>query len=187
MAKKNIKKATKQLATETAAKRPIASAGMALRTLTPVSASNPFQSPAQQIQKASARAVAAQGSLATGVQPPKPADQPEPIKAPGKAATVAEAPVVSEVPTVRVTFVLPTCPCCAKRVSLSGDFNGWSPDATPMKQYDDGHWETTIELAPGRYEYKFVRDGEWMPDLLARENVLNGYGTLNSVIEVRAS
>jgi hypothetical protein len=37
-----------------------------------------------------------------------------------------------------------------------------------------------------RYEYKFVRDGEWMPDLLAHENVWNRQGTLNSVIEVRA-
>jgi len=116
----------------------------------------------------------------------KPAARPEPIRLPEKVAVVAEAPMVSEVPAVRVTFVLPTCPCCAKRVSLSGDFNGWSPDATPMKRYDDGHWETTVELAPGRYEYKFVRDGEWMPDLLAHENVLNQHGTLNSVIEVRA-
>ena len=87
-------------------------------------------------------------------------------------------------PRVKVTFVLPICD--AKRVSLSGEFNGWSPDATPMKRYDDGHWETTVELAPGRYEYKFVRDGEWMPDLLAHENVWNQHGTLNSVIEVRA-
>lgn len=86
---------------------------------------------------------------------------------------------------MKVTFVLPICD--ANRVSLSGEFNDWSPDTTPMKRYDDGHWETTIELAPGRYEYKFVRDGEWIPDLLARENVWNRHGTLNSVIEVRAS
>jgi hypothetical protein len=178
MAKKNIKKATKQLATETAAKRPTAPAGMALQTVTPVAKSKPIQSPAQQVQDAPAKAVAARDSLTTAAQP-------EPVKSREKVAVVAEAPVVSKVPTVKVTFVLPTCPCCPKRVSLSGDFNGWSPDATPMKRYDDGHWETTIELAPGRYEYKFVRDGEWMPDLLARENVLNGYGTLNSVIEVR--
>jgi hypothetical protein len=186
MAKKNIKKATKQLATETAAKRPTASAGMALQTLTPVAESKPNQSPAQHVQDAPAKAVAARGSLTTAAQSPKPAAQPEPVKSREKVAVVAEAPLVSKVPTVKVTFVLPTCPCCAKRVSLSGDFNGWSPDATPMKRYDDGHWETTLELAPGRYEYKFVRDGEWMPDLLARENVLNGYGTLNSVIEVRS-
>jgi 1,4-alpha-glucan branching enzyme len=85
---------------------------------------------------------------------------------------------------VRVTFVLPICD--AKRVSLSGDFNGWSPEATPLKRHEDGHWEATVQLVPGRYEYKFVRDGEWMPDLLARENVWNQHGTLNSVIEVRA-
>ena len=187
MAKKNIKKATIHLATGTAAKRPTASAEMALRTLTPVPASNPFQSPAQQVQNTPPKAVAAQGSLTTAAQPPKLAAQPQPIKSLEKVGGVADAAMASEGAKAKVTFVLPTCPCCAKRVSLSGDFNGWSPDATPMKQYDDGHWETTIELAPGRYEYKFVRDGEWMPDLLARENVLNGYGTLNSVIEVRAS
>ncbi len=102
-----------------------------------------------------------------------------------RATTVAEAPLPPAPPKVKVTFLLPFCD--ASRVSLSGEFNGWSPQATPMQRYADGHWETTLELAPGRYEYKFVRDGEWMPDLLARENVLNGYGTLNSVIEVRAS
>jgi 1,4-alpha-glucan branching enzyme len=73
-----------------------------------------------------------------------------------------------------------------KRLSLSGEFNGWSMDATPLKRHDDGHWETTVELAPGRYEYKFVADGEWFPDPLAHENVWNQHGTLNSVIEVRS-
>ncbi len=110
-----------------------------------------------------------------------------PINSSEKVAVVAEARVLSEVPKVNVTFVFPVCQCCPKRVSLSGDFNGWSPDTIPMKRYDDGHWETTIELVPGRYEYKFIRDGEWMADLLARENVLNPHGTLNSVIEVGAS
>jgi len=102
-------------------------------------------------------------------------------------ATAVEdkAPLRTAPAVVKVTFVFPPCSCCAERVFLSGDFNSWSPDATPMKRYDDGHWETTLSLAPGRYEYKFVRDGEWMPDLLASENVWNQHGTLNSVIEVR--
>ena len=93
---------------------------------------------------------------------------------------VAEAPRGSAVTRVKVTFVLPICD--AKQLSLSGDFNGWSPDATPMKRHDDGRWETTVDLAPGRYEYKFVRDGEWILDLLAHEHVWNYHGTLNSVI-----
>jgi hypothetical protein len=185
MAKKNINKATKQLSTGTAAKPPTVSAGVPLRALTPVTASKPPQAPAQQIQKAPAKAVAAQGLLTKAAQSRKPAAQSQPPKLPEKAV-VAEAPTASAVPKVKVTFVFPVCQCCPERVSLSGDFNGWSPEATHMKRHDDGHWETTIELAPGRYEYKFVRDGEWMPDLLARENVLNLHGTLNSVIQVRA-
>jgi hypothetical protein len=175
--------ALKSPASAVTAKLAIATAGVASQPLT---ASKPPQVPTQQLQKAPAKAVAAQGSLTTAPQSPKPAVQPEPTKLPGKAAVVAEAPTVLAVPGIKVTFVFPICQCCAKRVSLSGDFNGWSPDATPLKRYDDGHWETTVELTPGRYEYKFVRDGEWMPDLLARENVLNRHGTLNSVIEVRA-
>jgi 1,4-alpha-glucan branching enzyme len=87
-------------------------------------------------------------------------------------------------PRVKVTFFLPFAN--VKRLSLSGDFNGWSMDATPMKRHDDGHWETTVDLAPGRYEYKFVGDGEWIPDPLAHEHVWNLHGTLNSVIQVRA-
>ena len=30
-----------------------------------------------------------------------------------------------------------------------------------------------------------MRDGEWIPDLLAHEHVWNQHGTLNSVVEVR--
>jgi hypothetical protein len=170
------------------AKPSTASAGVQLETLTPVTTSTPFQSPARQPQKAPAKPVSPEGSLTTATaQCLKPAAEAEPIRSPERAVVVAKAPVLSELAKVKVTFVLPICECCPRCVSLSGDFNGWSPNATPMKRCDDGHWETTLELAPGRYEYKFVRDGDWMPDLLARENVLNGYGTLNSVIEVRAS
>ncbi len=74
----------------------------------------------------------------------------------------------------------------AQRVCLCGQFNQWSLDATPMKRQTDGHWEATVALAPGRYEYKFVVDGQWMPDLNAKEHVWNRYGTLNSVIEIQA-
>ena len=74
----------------------------------------------------------------------------------------------------------------AKRVSLCGDFNGWSPTATPMKRHNDGHWETTVALAPGRYQYKFIVDGEWIADPAAQKNVPNEHGSLNSVVEVRA-
>ena len=53
-----------------------------------------------------------------------------------------------------------------------------------MQPRDDGHWSITLDLAPGRYQYKFVVDEHWLPDLNAHENVPNEHGTLNSVIEV---
>jgi 1,4-alpha-glucan branching enzyme len=74
----------------------------------------------------------------------------------------------------------------AKQVALCGDFNGWSPTATPMKRHDDGHWGTTVALAPGRHQYKFVVDGEWIADPAAQKNMPNEHGSLNSVVEVRA-
>ena len=74
----------------------------------------------------------------------------------------------------------------AKGVSVCGEFNGWSSNATPMRRDSSGHWETTVALTPGRYQYKFVVDGEWIPDPLTHENVWNQHGTLNSVVEVRA-
>jgi len=163
--------------------------------LAPMAALWPTPAPAQAASKsAQAPARKAQARpvrVAAPEAPPAPAApavtlpvQWEPAQSPGKAAAVAEAPMPPAPPRVKVTFVLPICD--ARSVSLSGEFNGWSPDATPMKRHDDGHWETTVDLVPGRYEYKFVRDGEWIPDLLAHENVWNEHGTLNSVIEVRA-
>jgi 1,4-alpha-glucan branching enzyme len=73
----------------------------------------------------------------------------------------------------------------AKGVSLCGDFNGWSPNATSMKRYDDGRWETTVALAPGHYQYKFIVDGEWIADPASEKNVPNEHGSLNSVVEVQ--
>ena len=101
-----------------------------------------------------------------------------------KVAVVAPAPKTTATRSVKVSFVL--IDLGAKQVSLCGDFNGWSPTATAMRRDSSGHWETTVDLAPGRYQYKFVADGQWIPDPLAHENVWNQHGTLNSVIEVRA-
>jgi 1,4-alpha-glucan branching enzyme len=87
-------------------------------------------------------------------------------------------------PKVNVTFALPQPG--ARQVLLSGEFNGWSREATPMKRQENGRWETSVDLAPGRYQYKFVVDGQWISDPQARDNVWNEHGTLNSVIEVCA-
>jgi len=109
---------------------------------------------------------------------------PSPAASPEKASEVTQVPLPPANPKIKVTFVLPEPE--ARHVALAGEFNNWSPDATPMKRQADGLWETTLALAPGRYEYKFVVDGQWIPDPRARESVGNQQGTLNSVVEVHA-
>lgn len=72
----------------------------------------------------------------------------------------------------------------AKTVALSGEFNGWSVTDTPLERGDDGTWRATVALAPGRYQYKYVLDGErWVNDPHA-ESVSNPYGSVDSVIVV---
>ena len=115
-----------------------------------------------------------------------PAKEPQhlltPLAALWPTATLPEPPKPPQ--TVKVTFVL--LEPDAKQVFLCGEFNGWASNATPMKRDDAGHWETTLALAPGRHEYKFLVDGNWKHDPLARVNVWNRNGTLNSVAQVRA-
>jgi hypothetical protein len=146
-------------------------------------ASKPAQAPARKVQAGPVRGAAPQASPAPAAQPAKLPVEWEPTQPAGKVAA-AEASKPSTLPKVKVTFVL--LDLGAQQVSLSGDFNGWSPNATPLKRHEDGHWETTVALAPGRYQYKFVVDGHWIPDPHAQENVWNQHGTLNSVMEVRA-
>jgi len=147
-------------------------------------ASKPSQEPARKVQAGPVKAAAPYASPAPAEQPAKLPIQWEPTQSRARAAVVAEAPKPPTPPKVKVTFVV--VDLGAKQVSLSGEFNGWSSNATPMRRDASGHWETTVELAPGRYQYKFVIDGHWIPDPHAHENVWNRHGTLNSVVEVRA-
>ena len=75
----------------------------------------------------------------------------------------------------------------ASSVHLAGDFNGWDPGAQELSDEDgDGVWTVTLEVAPGRYEYKFVIDGgaSWELDTGNPERVGDNHGGENSVIVV---
>jgi 1,4-alpha-glucan branching enzyme len=74
-----------------------------------------------------------------------------------------------------------------KAVYLSGDFNGWQPDAKDYKlQKSKGDvWKKSLKLKPGRYEYQFVVDGQWWCDPANDNRTTNPYCTENSVIEVK--
>lgn len=74
----------------------------------------------------------------------------------------------------------------AKRVAIAGDFNGWSDSATPMQRNEDlGVWQACVAVPPGKYHYRVVVDGHWMPDPFNTNTEVNPSGESNSVIEVR--
>jgi 1,4-alpha-glucan branching enzyme len=51
----------------------------------------------------------------------------------------------------------------AKQVYLSGSFNAWSTERSPMKACDSG-WVISVKLKPGKYSYKYILDGRWSQD-----------------------
>ena len=74
----------------------------------------------------------------------------------------------------------------AQAVGIAGSFNDWHPSVTPMIRLNDGEWAKELSLPPGRYEYRFVVDGEWVDDPAATELIPNLFGTVNAVLVVAA-
>jgi hypothetical protein len=72
----------------------------------------------------------------------------------------------------------------AKSVFVAGSFNEWKPDQTPLSPAGNGHWVGDLSIKPGRHEYLFVVDGQWLPDPNAKESVGNPFGGKNSVLVV---
>ncbi|MBA4388154.1 MAG: glycoside hydrolase [Verrucomicrobia bacterium] len=70
-------------------------------------------------------------------------------------------------------------------VFVAGTFNNWNPAQARIKEKNgDGIYRTSILLAQGRYEYKFVVNGVWCADPNNRDSAMNEHGTLNSVLTV---
>jgi 1,4-alpha-glucan branching enzyme len=72
----------------------------------------------------------------------------------------------------------------AQSVAVAGTFNDWDLSRTPMSPGPKGTWKVTVWLPAGRYEYRFIVDGQWMSDPNAREYVQNTFGSTNSVLVV---
>ena len=70
----------------------------------------------------------------------------------------------------------------ASEVLIAGDFNNW--DANTRLKKGKIMWEKELLLKPGKYEYKFVVDGNWINDPNNGCAVTNYFGTQNSIIEV---
>jgi 1,4-alpha-glucan branching enzyme len=72
----------------------------------------------------------------------------------------------------------------AKEIFLCGDFNNWSSTTNKMKRDNTGRFKLSINLSPGRYQYKFLVDGRWMVDQKPTMLIDNGLGTKNSVLDI---
>ncbi len=70
----------------------------------------------------------------------------------------------------------------AKSVAVAGSFNEWKPEKTPLVSLGNGRWKGDLNVKPGRHEYLFVVDGQWLPDPNAKESVANPFGGTNSVL-----
>ena len=57
----------------------------------------------------------------------------------------------------------------ARSVCVAGTFNDWHPLVTEMINVGGDRWAKALTLAPGRYEYRFLVDGEWRDDPTATE------------------
>ena len=72
----------------------------------------------------------------------------------------------------------------ARQVNLAGNFNGWRPETTPMKNTGAGKWVVRLMLRSGQYEYRFLVDGRWSEDPQAAQRAANPHGGYNSVFTV---
>ncbi len=84
----------------------------------------------------------------------------------------------------KVKFSLAAKPGC--QVFVAGSFNKWVASEHRMRYYTrSGNYSITLALPPGRYEYKFSVNGEWLIDPACETWVSNTFSTLNSVLEVK--
>ncbi|HKB05026.1 MAG TPA: TraR/DksA C4-type zinc finger protein [Gemmataceae bacterium] len=74
----------------------------------------------------------------------------------------------------------------AQTVAVTGDFSAWDAEGRPLKRGADGVWEATLLLAPGRYEYRLLVDGQWADDPACPERIWNEFGTQNCVLRVES-
>ena len=70
-------------------------------------------------------------------------------------------------------------------VYVVGSFNDWDPMQTRLRdEMGNGCYCAFFALAPGRYEYKFVMNGQWCVDPKCLDPIVNRFNTLNSVVTV---
>jgi len=90
-------------------------------------------------------------------------------------------------PQSRAVFsYMPDHPDSAQAIAIVGDFHGWDKNTDLMQRQASGQFSLALQLAPGRYAYKFVINNEWyITDPHTREFARDGYGGRNSILVVK--
>ncbi len=85
-----------------------------------------------------------------------------------------------------MTYVISLYAPEANDVRLTGDWLDWDRDGIKMERNEEGVWKTTVTLAPGSYQYKFIVDGTEMPDPDVEEKVPDGKGGYATPLVVKS-
>lgn len=72
----------------------------------------------------------------------------------------------------------------AEEVVATGDFTSWSLEGIRLKRRPDGTWATTLQLAPGEYQYRLRVDGRWENNPTAERRAANAFGSENDILVV---
>lgn len=86
-------------------------------------------------------------------------------------------------PVCKVTFYTPQ-EIQAEEVTLVGDFNEWSEEATPMAKMKDGRFKVVLPLEKdNEFQFRYLVNGaEWHNDWEADKYVPNPFLGDNSVV-----
>ncbi len=106
------------------------------------------------------------------------------------AATVAFSGRMQETVTREMESMLTTFSILApeaQSVYVSGSFNEWAIDESCRLTRRGDVWSTRLALPSGLYRYQFVVDGRWQPDPAHERRESNGFGDMNSILEVEAA
>ena len=85
--------------------------------------------------------------------------------------------------TIKIEFIYQPLIGGKHEVFIAGDFNNWSKESTKMEE-SEGIYKKVLYLKKGKYNYKFVVDGQWVIDEKADAFVEDGFGGKNSVVYV---
>ncbi|MBU1086313.1 MAG: AAA family ATPase [Candidatus Omnitrophica bacterium] len=93
--------------------------------------------------------------------------------------------LVIEQPALGDEFVFSFSSEAANQIKIVGDFNQWNSSLdSDLERKENNLWQKVLNLAPGKYIYKLVVDGQWTIDPNNPNKEVDSNGYENSVIIV---